>query len=380
VPTANGDVPVVAERSGTPPFAPARAPTLDLSCDELHAGDANLGRLTLMTSRIAGGQQLDTLHLQGGDLQADMNGAWRRSEGQSSGELALSVDGGNIGAVFTALGYPQTLAAKQTRLKAALSWLPDAAGLQWQQTTGTIALDLHKGDLKSVELGAGRAIGMFSLYALPRRLLLDFHDIFAKGLGFDQLAGQFVLGGGQAHTDDLEIKSPSLRIVMHGRIGLSERDYDEHVTVYPDVTTGVTIAGGLAGGPLGAAIALVAQEVLGKPFNKLSQFSYHVTGPWDNPQIKHGEANKDECPEGTPAAAKLPTDARGKACSPRAERAPKAQPEPAPAAAATASPETPQTMPATAPADDAASTPAGAPPTSADHSPAASAGAQEPPR
>jgi uncharacterized protein (TIGR02099 family) len=315
-----------------PPFAPARAPTFDLSIDQLQLGAANFGHMSLTTSRVADGQQLDRLELQGGDLQLNANGAWRRATDLSSAELACSIDSTNIGAVFTAIGYPQTLVAKQSNIKAALSWLPNAAGLQWAQAKGTVELASHKGDLKSVEPGAGRALGLFSLYALPRHLLLDFRDVFAKGLSFDQLEGKFALGDGQARTDRLVIKSPSLRIVMHGRIGLADRDYDEHVTVYPDVTTSVTIAGGLAGGPVGAAIALVAQEALGKPFNTLSQFSYHVTGPWDNPQIKHGEAGKDECPEDTPADVKSPTDAQGKPCSRRVERKLKVEPATAPMA------------------------------------------------
>ncbi|MDB5987988.1 MAG: hypothetical protein JWR16_3041 [Nevskia sp.] len=342
--TPHAEVPAAAGNDA-PPFAPARAPTLDLTCDDLHAGAADLGHLTLTTARAADGQQVDALRLQGGEMQLDANGVWRRAAGQSSAELAFSIDSSKIGDVFSAIGYPHTIAAKQARIKAALSWPPDAAGLQWAQAVGTIDLDLHKGDLKNVDPGAGRALGLFSLYALPRRLLLDFRDVFAKGLSFDQLSGKFALGQAQARTDSLEIKSPSLRIVMHGRIGLAARDYDEHVTVYPDVTTGVTIAGALAGGPLGAAIALVAQEVLGKPFNKLSQFSYHVTGPWDNPQIKHGEANKDECPQDTPVDAKAPTDARGKACSPRVERAPRVEP----GAPAAAQPNTDTAPPASSP-------------------------------
>ncbi len=361
-----GDAAVNESAGNTaPPFAPSRAPTLDLRCDDLQAGDAKLGQLQLRTSRVIHGQQLDDLQLRGGDLQLDANGQWRRADDASSAELALSIEGGNIGAVFTAFGYPQTIAAKQTNARAALAWAPDPSGLRWQQARGDIELDLHKGDLKSVEPGAGRALGLFSLYALPRHLLLDFRDVFAKGLSFDQLAGKFALGDGQARTDDLEIKSPSLRVVMHGRIGLADRDYDEHVTVYPDVTTGVTIAGGIAGGPLGAGIALVAQEVLGKPFNKLSQFSYHVTGPWDNPQIKHGEAHKDECPEEVPADAKKPTDAQGKACSPRTER-----PAKTPA-------DMPNEAPTTTPADGSRAAPVSGAPT--DSGPAAAtAPASEP--
>jgi len=76
---------------------------------------------------------------------------------------------------------------------------------------------------------------------------------------------------------------------LRGRIGLAARDYDQRITVYPDVSGGVTLGALLLGGPALGAIALVAQEVLDKPLDQVTQLSYRVTGSWDNPQVKRAE-------------------------------------------------------------------------------------------
>jgi uncharacterized protein YhdP len=285
------------------PFDPNRAPTLDLACDSLKLGQADLGQFSLLTTRIDGGQSMDPFKLQGGQLQANARGTWLRRNGSSYGDLSFELSGSGLGTVLQALGYAETMDGQVNRFSGALTWPQDPKGLDLAQARGNITLAVAKGVLNAVKPGAGRVLGLLNLYALPKRLLtLDFHDVTAKGLGFDQLGGSFTLGDGQARTSDLVVDAPALKMQMSGRIGLAARDYDEKITVYPNVTTGVAVGATLIGGPIAGGVALLAQEVFGKPFNALSKFSYHVTGNWDNPQIKAGE--KQELPK--PAAGTAP--------------------------------------------------------------------------
>jgi len=76
--------------------------------------------------------------------------------------------------------------------------------------------------------------------------------------------------------------------------------------VHPDVSTAVIVGATLVN-PIAGGVALLAQEVFNKPFNKLSQFSYRVTGSWDNPQV-NGADNKDTTkPQPAPAPSPAPT-------------------------------------------------------------------------
>src|SRR3546814_8495224 len=125
--------------------------------------------------------------------------------------------------------------------------------------------------------------------------LLNFSDVVDEGLGFDNINGHFDLGGGAATTDDLKIKGPSVKIDMGGRIGLVARDYDLRVAVYPaGLSSGVTHGAALLGGPAVGALVLLAQAVLEKTPDSMTQLTYHVYGGWDNPQFEKIDSHAAE--------------------------------------------------------------------------------------
>jgi uncharacterized protein YhdP len=156
--------------------------------------------------------------------------------------------------------------------------------------TGKLRLKIEDGQLLDVEPGtAGRVLGLTSLHELPRRLSLDFADLYKEGFSFDRIKGSFTLDSGNAYTTDLYVDGPAARIEISGRIGLAARDYDELVTVTPYMKTGLSVAGALAGGPAVGAVVIVADTLLdGKlgPLNRIGQKQYSVTGPWTDPVIE----------------------------------------------------------------------------------------------
>lgn len=274
-----------------PPAEPAHWPEIDLICEQLSGKGADFGRVELRSSRIAGGQRLDKLTVAGGVLGLDAVGQWRRSEGRSTAELHAKIDSEDFEAVLKALDYAQSFRAKRTQVQADLKWAPSPTGLVWQAAEGRVDIGAENGQLRAVKPGAGRVLGLFNFYALPRRLTLNFSDVVDEGLGFDRIDGHFDLGNGAAVTDDLTIKGPSVKIDMRGRIGLAARDYDERVTVYPaGISSGVTLGAALLGGPALGALVLLAQEVMDKPLDQVTQLTYHVSGSWDNPKIEKIDA------------------------------------------------------------------------------------------
>ena len=223
----------------------------------------------------------------------------------SSADLKFDLRSDAIDEVLRVFGYTPNLVAKASHFSGAVAWPRVPAGLELSQAVGSIDIALERGSLKAVEPGAGRVLGLVNLYALPRRLLFDFRDVVSEGLGFDELKGSFKLAEGDAVTDNLDIDGPSLKVQMRGRIGLAARDYDQKVTVFPDLSTGVTVGAALLGGPIAGGILLVAQQLFDKPFNQLGKFSYRVTGSWDDPTvIKSGEAALPAATVPVPAAVK----------------------------------------------------------------------------
>lgn len=289
-----------------PPIHPARLPVLDLEVQGLRVGGENFGQLRLRSERLAGGQRLRQLELRDGVATLSGGGEWLRAAAGSSAQASFQLGSPDIAAALRGLGFAPTLSGREARFDADLRWASAPTGLDWQQAQGRIRLVASDGAVRGVEPGGtSRVLGLLNFYALPKRLTLNFRDVVAKGLNFDRIEGEFRLAAGDARTDKLLIRSPSLRIELAGRVGLAARDYDQRVSVYPDVsgvTLGALLLGGasLAAGPALPLLALVANQVLDKPLDEVTQLDYRLTGSWDNPEIRKLEAGDRAAPGAQP--------------------------------------------------------------------------------
>jgi len=303
---ALGYAPAEADVNSMETTDPNALPLFDLDVKRLIVGQADLGHLMFATARTELGQKTRTLKAEGGMVTLSGEGEWRRRAGQSSASFNGDLATTSISTLLRAFGYTPNLDAKAARVKTALSWAPSERGLEWPQAQGTVHLEFDNGQLRAVEPGAGRVLGLVNFYALPRRLTLNFRDVVSSGLGFDKITGDFELRDGSATTQNLRVAGPSVRMDVRGRIGLAARDYDQEVTVYPDVSGGVTLGAVLLGGPIAGALTLIAQEIMNKPLNQVTQLSYRVTGSWDNPQVTRGTTPSESRPPEPPAPAPAP--------------------------------------------------------------------------
>ena len=246
----------------------------------------NLGRLNLQARALANGITLDKLSISGGQLQLAANGEWRNENGMTRASLDAEVDGEGLENLVRTLGYTANIRAQDTKIDAKLEIAPNPDGLNPGALNGTLELDFEDGTLISVDPGAGRVLGLFNFYALPRRFLLDFRDVVNEGLAFDDIRADFQINNGVAHSDNVRIKTPSATVRIKGDVDLGARTYDQRVTITPKVSSGVAVAGTVLGGPLVGAALLLAQKILEKPIEDLSTIRYHLTGNWQDPEIK----------------------------------------------------------------------------------------------
>src|SRR5699024_2719325 len=199
--------------------------------------------------------------------------------------LNFHIEGTGLAPLTRAFGYDPALRAQQVSLQGALKITGNDNGLDLSALNGKLSITLTNGTIPSIEPGASRLLGLLNIYALPRRLMFDFSDVVSEGLEFDEISGDFKIFSGDAFTDNLVIRTPSMDIKIVGRIGLAARDYDQTVTVMPKVGTSLTIAGTVLGGPVAGAAVFALQELLQVPLNKLSGITYQLQGSWDNPKI-----------------------------------------------------------------------------------------------
>jgi uncharacterized protein (TIGR02099 family) len=264
---------------------PSMLPPMRIRCDRLVFDGLELGRLEMDTETHGNVLEIKRLHLDADVFRIDGDGRWVSVPGGGQTRLELDVEAGDLGQALSRLGFTGAVEQGATHMHWGINWPGGPGDFQLERLNGRIRLKVDKGRLLELDPGAGRMFGLLSLQALPRRLRLDFSDLFKKGFSFDGIEGGFTVVGGDAITNDLFMESPAARIDIAGRVGLASRDYDQTVTVTPHVQSSLPVAGALAGGPLVGAVLLVVDRLFKDKLDKITATQYSVKGPWDDPLI-----------------------------------------------------------------------------------------------
>ena len=272
-------------------YTPANFPDLQIIIQQLVYDDTDLGLFEIRSFR----QPQDVYHIERALLSSDllsvrMSGDWQLLHDKQVTRVELEISKGEMDQLMELFGYQKNIHQGLLTGSMHVAW----PGPPWVFSPpiieGKVKIRITDGQLLDVEPGAaGRVLGLISLNNLPRRLSLDFSDLFAEGFSFDEISGSFVIDDGNAYTNDLTVDGPAAKIDISGRIGLADQDYDELVTVIPYVKTGISLAGTLVGGPAVGAVLLVAETLLeGKlgPLNRIGKKQYSVTGSWEDPVIE----------------------------------------------------------------------------------------------
>jgi uncharacterized protein YhdP len=188
--------------------------------------------------------------------------------------------------MLTDLDFSAIVVSGTAQAVGELSWQDAPAKFSFDKLNGKIQLNIEKGNIIEVDAGAGRLLGLFSLSALPRRLFGDFKDTFKSGFTFDTARGVVEIENGDAYMDDFKITSVVADIMVSGRTGLAERDYENTIVVIPE--TGDSVAGVtalLVSLPAGVGVWLLS-KITGEKFNQASSSVYEITGSWDKPVIE----------------------------------------------------------------------------------------------
>lgn len=266
-------------------------PGMDLTLDRLQLGDYRLSDVRLGLEPVDQGLRVETLRARGpdGDLHVEAGGHWHvLADGRPDTRLDARLSGEDWGGALAAAGLSRALVGGEGEGRMDLFWPGPLYAPRLVLLGGTMELDLEDGRLADVEPGAGRLLGLVSLDVLPRRLRLDFRDVFTEGLSFDRLEATATLQDGNLHVPGLEMRGPSARVRLSGRTGLIARDYDHHIVVVPSLRTALPIVGALVGGPVTGVVVLLAERVLGigDQIEEAARVEYRVTGSWDNPEVR----------------------------------------------------------------------------------------------
>jgi len=259
-------------------------PAIDLVIDRCQIDKADLGQLKLRAENKQGAWDATfEMHNDGGDLQG--SGRWQRGPAETETRVEFSLAAKNVDRLLTRFDHPNTIKRGTANVDASLSWAGSPWAIDYPSLAGKLKLEVASGQFNKLDPGVGRLLGVFSLQSLPRRISLDFRDVFSSGFAFDTISGNFVVSHGVMDTRDLKIRGPAARVMMNGSVDLNAETQDLKVRVQPELGESVA-TGVLLVNPVVGAAAWALNKLFGNPLDKAFAYDYAVSGYWNDPKVE----------------------------------------------------------------------------------------------
>jgi uncharacterized protein (TIGR02099 family) len=274
-------------------------PALDINAENFEFANKKLGKLSLNAYEAGDSWIIQKLNIQSPNSTLQAEGTWHNWLRNPNTFLSFELKSSNIGKTLVEYGQPDVIKNGKATLKGAVQWPGSPHQFDTAGLNGNLTLDAKDGQIVKVQPGVGRLLGLLSLQSLPRRLTLDFRDLFSDGFAFDQIKATATSTNGVLRSNDFFMTGPAAETNIQGETNLKTETQNLNVKVRPHISDSLSLAA-LAGGPIAGAVAFVAQKLLKDPLNKIVSTEYNITGTWDNPQEVESSKEKKERPKSSP--------------------------------------------------------------------------------
>lgn len=266
-------------------------PELDIKVRQFTYNNNQLGELHLVTNNIENGINISSLGITKPGFNINAAGTWLRVDNIDRSEFNAQLESDSLSTMLSTFNYNSAnIEDGQTSIEMNASWMDTPMNFSIEKINGELDMQIEKGRFLDIDPSAGRLFGLLSIQTLPRRLSLDFTDLFNKGFAFDSINGSFNLEQGHAYTNNLELIGPAANISVTGRTGLVNEDYDQVATITPKVSNSLPLASALFG-PIGVGVGAVIY-LTGELFKSIPdriddilRYQYSIKGSWDDPDI-----------------------------------------------------------------------------------------------
>ena len=279
--------------------AAARLPALDVTVDRFELHGRDLGRLEIdaVNQPVPAGAArewlLNKLRLTVPEATFTAQGKWTQPPAPDSASagprartaLDFKLELIDSGRLLTRFGMKDVVRQGRGEMLGWLRW--DGAPMAFDYPTlgGRFHVDVAAGQFLKVEPGFAKLLGVLSLQALPRRLSLDFRDLFSAGFAFDFVRGDVLVQRGVASSNNLQMKGASAAVLMDGRADIEAETQSLKVVVVPEIDAGTAALVATAINPALGLGTFLAQYFLRKPLSRAATQEFQIDGTWSDPRI-----------------------------------------------------------------------------------------------
>lgn len=291
------------KEANTPsPLANVRhLPTVDIEIGRLLLANRDWGKVALQAmNRVVNGHPnewiINYLTVEVPEARLTAKGSWQDAQhssgvshllsGRKKMDMQFTLDILDAGRLLSRMAMPNLLYAGTGQLNGRLSWQGSPLHPDIPSLHGDVNLDVRKGQFLKANAGAGRLLAVMSLQALPRRLTLDFRDIFSEGFAFDFVRGDIHLESGVASTNNMQMKGVNAGVVLEGSANILQETQNIHVLVVPELDAMTASLVATAINPVIGAGTFLAQFFFSKPLAQAAAQEFHIQGSWSDPIVE----------------------------------------------------------------------------------------------
>jgi uncharacterized protein (TIGR02099 family) len=265
-------------------------PALDIIAENFQLIGKPFGRVELLANNVAAVSgtewRISKLSIANPDGTLNASGKFISRDGKSVSNLSYALEIADAGKLLGRFGFENVLRGGKGQLSGDLTWDGVPFSLDVPSLSGRIQLGMTAGQFLKVDPGAAKLLGVLSLQSLPRRLVLDFRDVFSEGFAFDDITANAVITKGVASTNNFKMRSVNATVLLDGSVDVASETQNLHVVVLPEINVGAaSVVYALAVNPIIGVGSFLAQLFLRDPLMRAFTFEYAITGAWKDPLV-----------------------------------------------------------------------------------------------
>jgi uncharacterized protein (TIGR02099 family) len=272
---------------------PSSVPALDITVEQLVLSGRRLGLVDIQAVNRGSGRnrewRLNKLNVRVPEARLIGSGTWALSDGDSGTRrmrLDFRLDVDDAGQLLTRFGKAGVVRGGKGHIEGQIGWKGSPLALDYPSLSGEMAASFETGQFLKVEPGAAKLLGVLSLQALPRRLTLDFRDVFSEGFAFDFVRGDARIEQGVATTNNLQMKGVNAAVLMEGSADIAREQQDLQVVVVPEINAGTASLIATAINPAVGLGTFLAQFLLREPLQAAATQQFTISGSWADPKVE----------------------------------------------------------------------------------------------
>ena len=295
---------------------PASIPALDIVVDDMELRGKNLGRVEIQATNlgISGARdvarewRLNRFNISTPDASLTATGNWANVNAQAAPGalrplrerrrtvLNFKLDVADSGDLLKRFGMPGVIAKGKGKIEGQVSWLGSPFSPDYPSMGGGFNVNMESGQFLKADPGIAKLLGVLSLQSLPRRLALDFRDVFSEGFSFDFVRGDATIEQGIARTNNLQMKGVNAAVLMEGQADISRETQSLKVVVIPEINVASASLLYSAINPLIGLTTFLANVILRRPLIEANTQEFLIDGSWADPRVTKVERKSEPAP------------------------------------------------------------------------------------